>query len=80
MVLPSDDIQTVIETINTIRKEHNIPLWQMALDAGISQSTLSQALNGRIRIPEPGYVEQKLKTYLKALKLKYPKRAYQRQN
>lgn len=68
MTLPNGDLQTIVEKLKELRK--HTPLWQLARDIGISQGTLSQIINERRDIPEPGYVEQKLRDFIAKLKQK----------
>ena len=69
MVLRNDELETVIEKIKELRK--HIPLWQLARDIGVSQSWLSQILNGRIVVPEPGFAAAKLRDFIRTLNQKH---------
>ena len=69
MVLPNGDLQTVIDKIKELR-EH-IPLWSLARDVELSQSHLSQILNGRVIVQEDSYAAQKLKNYIASLSQKH---------
>lgn len=72
MTLPNDELDTIIDTVNAIRREHNIRMWQLALDSGISASYLSQILNRRIKPSEYTHNAHRLRQFVKTLRQKYP--------
>jgi uncharacterized protein YeeX (DUF496 family) len=72
MTLPNEDFKTVLETLRIIRRKHQLRVIDMAIDAGVSSGTISLVLNYSRYIPGR-YVEEKLRAYVKKLKLKYPK-------